>query len=221
MTRTRTRKKLMKSLSKCQSHDGLTFRKPCAILLSHLFAPPRDPSVGTLMARRGGAAETPVLSCYPTVEHSAQGSDQLNSESAHYSTYLELHARRRPIVNGCIHKIRRSINLPSQFAYSGFVLFVLFGIQTFQVRRRSGGRQKNFLAPVRPALPLTMESWNHVMLRSRLLHCLVSLIATTLILQLPFTLNIPVLSSSDVLVYLPIDSMCSGCRSHCLVYSYV
>ena len=70
---------------------------------------------------------------------------------------------------------------------------------------------------VRPALPLTTELWN---VRSGLLHRLVSLIATTLILRLPFTFVIPVLSSSDVLVYLLIDSMCSGCHSHCLAYVY-
>ena len=74
------------------------------------------------------------------------------------------------------------------------------------------------LCVVRPALPLTTELWN---VRSGLLHRLVSLIATTLILRLPFTFNIPVLSSSDVIVYLLIDSMCSGCHSQCLAYSYV
>jgi hypothetical protein len=65
----------------------------------------------------------------------------------------------------------------------------------------------------RPALPLTTEPL-HV--RSPRLDHLVSLIATTLILRLPFTLNIPVLSSSDVLVFLLIGSMCSGCHLHYL-----
>jgi hypothetical protein len=61
--------------------------------------------------------------------------------------YLELRARKCPIVNGVF--TRFGAHLPSQFAcLSGFVIFVLIVIQlNVQVYRQSGGRQKNFLAP--------------------------------------------------------------------------